>query len=982
MSQKTVFISYRRDSFGKAFARLLKLELTHHGYDVFLDVDCLDAGQWADQILTQVPKRAHFLLLLTPGALDRCADESDWVRREFLLAQQYCRNIVPIQEESVDIGKMCDSAHESMQPAFGFQIATIQHNTFESDIETLITRFIAPHKAPVEVTPSVSAFQPDISRIIKYAPAELIGRETETKLLNDAWSQAVKGEAKRPHVLTIVALGGEGKTSLVAKWAAELAHNNWPGCEAVFAWSFYSQGISESASSDLFLAAALTYFGDAEMAESSRGAYDKGKRLAQLVGEKRALLILDGVEPLQYAPTSPMPGELKDAGISALLKGLAASSKGLCVVTTRYSIPDLKAYWQTTAPEEKLTRLSKEAGVSLLKFLDVKGNQNEFEKLVEDVKGHALTLNLLGSYLRDAHAGDIRKRDLVKLEEADDEEQGGHAFRVVDAYAQWFETGGKDQAENKKGLRALALLRLMGLFDRPAPADCIAELLKAPAIPDLTKVLAGMSEAQRNLAFARLEAAKLLTVNRDTAGALISLDAHPLLREYFAKQIREQHLGAWRNAHRRIYKHLVATTNEGDQPTLEKLQPLYQAVAHGCLAGMQQEACEKVYHERILRGAEAYSVKKLGAFSSDLGAVACFFEQPWNNVSPALTEDRQAWLLAEAAFRLRALGRLAEAIVLMRAGLEMRIKQDAWLNAAIIASNLSELELTLGALADALRDAELSVNYADRSSDVFFQIVFRVTHANTLHQAGNRPAARALFTEAEFMQVKHQADYPLLYSMQGFKYCDLLLSTSERAAWLNFLLSPASWGEGMTSEESGDMSQHSKVMLEVSERATQAAKLAEHGEWLADIALDHLTLGSIGLYQANLGNNAFDIAHSELNKAVGGLRRAGTQDLLPRSLLTRAWLRCIEGNRTGSESAQTDLDEAWEIAERGPMPLYMADIHLYRARLFFRETTYPWESPQADLADARRLIEKHGYWRRREELEDAEAAILDKHGKN
>ena len=38
----------------------------------------------------------------------------------------------------------------------------------------------------------------DISRIIKYAPAELIGREAETRLLSDAWKQAVRGETKRP----------------------------------------------------------------------------------------------------------------------------------------------------------------------------------------------------------------------------------------------------------------------------------------------------------------------------------------------------------------------------------------------------------------------------------------------------------------------------------------------------------------------------------------------------------------------------------------------------------------------------------------------------------------------------------------------------------------------------------------------------------------------------------------------------------------
>jgi len=110
-----------------------------------------------------------------------------------------------------------------------------------------------------------------------------------------------------------------------------------------------------------------------------------------------------------------------------------------------------------------------------------------------------------------------------------------------------------------------------------------------------------------------------------------------------------------------------------------------------------------------------------------------------------------------------------------------------------------------------------------------------------------------------------------------------------------------------------------------------------------------------------------------------GLRRAGVQDC-PLGLLTRAWLRCLTGAYTGPESAQTDLNEAWEIAERGPMPLFMADIHLHRARLFGlskdRPASYPWTSPQDNLAEARRLIEKHGYWRRKEELEDAEPAAL------
>ncbi|MCI0656083.1 MAG: toll/interleukin-1 receptor domain-containing protein [Acidobacteria bacterium] len=306
MSEKTVFISYRRDATGKAFARSLKQELTHRGYDVFLDVDCIDAGQWAEQILTQVPKRAHFLLLLTQGALDRCADENDWVRREFLLALERGRNIVPVREESVDLAAMEKSADKSVHAIFGLQIADVRHGSFESDVETLTTRYIPPHKAPKETASNSTPFHADISRIDRYAPEELIGREGETRLLSGAWDQAVRGEPKRPHVVTFVALGGEGKTSLVAKWAAELAHQGWPGCDAVFAWSFYSQGTREqtAASSDVFLKEALSFFGDPELAESSAGAFEKGRRLAHLTGERRALLILDGLEPLQYAPAA------------------------------------------------------------------------------------------------------------------------------------------------------------------------------------------------------------------------------------------------------------------------------------------------------------------------------------------------------------------------------------------------------------------------------------------------------------------------------------------------------------------------------------------------------------------------------------------------------------------------------------------------------------------------------------------------------
>ncbi|MEO8378607.1 MAG: hypothetical protein ABI779_02980 [Acidobacteriota bacterium] len=928
-----------------------------------------------------------------------------------LIAEAAQRLAEFMESQGLDAGK----ATERIRGVHAIE-SRLQHLSTEAkaltreELITLLREWIA--------TAPKTGIRVDLSHfdVVKYAPAKLLGREAETELLTDAWDQSVRGEKKRPHILTFVALGGEGKTSLVAKWAADLASDDWPGCDAAFAWSFYSQGTREqlAASSDLFLKEALTFFGDAAMAGSAAGAFDKGKRLAQLVGERRALLILDGLEPLQYAPTSPTPGELKDQGIAALLKGLAANSHGLCVVTTRYSIPDLRAFVGKTVEEKKLQRLSTEAGVALLQSFGVNGSLrktipgadgrallNEFEKLVEDVKGHALTLNLLGSYLRDAHAGDIRKRDLIKLEEADAE---GHAFRVMDAYVAALANGGKTAEEQAKGRRALALLRLLGLFDRPASADTLEALWEGEAITGLTEPLVGISEAQRNIALQRLEDARLLTVSRAPgSGALLALDAHPLLREYFGKRLRDTQPEAWRAAHRRLYEHLCTTTPDKPDATLEDLQPLYQAVAHGCHAGLQQEACEKVYRDRIGRRSEFYATQKLGAFGSDLGTVACFFETPWSRVSPALTEADQAWLLNQAAYRLRALGRLTEALEPMRLSGEMDVEVEGWRGAAISYGNLSELELTLGEVAGAVGDAEQSVSYANRSGVAFHRMSNRTAHADVLHQAGRRDEAEARFREAEQMQAESQPTYPLLYSLQGFRYCDLLLSEVEREAGK---------AEGALKKEEG-----LALCPTVAKRAAQTLKwMTDAKLGLLDIALDHLTLGRAALYGAILesrgergapaepssppptsgeSQRGFASAATELDQAVSGLRRAGVQHHLPRGLLTRAWLLGLIGARTGPESAQSDLDEAWEIAERGPMPLFLADIHLYRARLFFREAQYPWDKnpdgtprgPKNDLAAARAIIcketvyqkdgvtLKHSYLRRLPELEDAEAAL-------
>ncbi len=357
-----------------------------------------------------------------------------------------------------------------------------------------------------------------------------------------------------------------------------------------------------------------------------------------------------------------------------------------------------------------------------------------------------------------------------------------------------------------------------------------------------------------------------------------------------------------------------------------------------------------------------YSTRKLGAFGADLAVVAAFFDEPWSRVSPNLSESDQASLLNAAAFSLRALGRLTEALQPMRTGLEMVVSKKEWKPAAAIgASNLSGLEVTLGRLAEAVADARQSITHADRSGDAFPRMVSRTTAADALHHSGRRrPEAGALFAEAERIQKERQTEYDLLYSLPGFRYCDWLLAPAERAAW-QVLLAGAGFQSVTDKHGEDDLP---GICDEVERRATRTLAWGVEFGFLLDIALDHLTLARVGLVRATLAHplpqSTLDLPH--VAAAVNGIRNAGTSDYLPKGLLTAAATHFVRGDLA---SAQTGPRPGPGDRRGGPMPLYLADTHLHRARFF---------CDHAELAKARELIEKHGYGRRQEELADAEAA--------
>ncbi len=91
-----IFISYRRKGAGAGVAGELQAKFENLGYKVFLDVDEIGSGQFPEQIERAISECKDFILVLSPGTLDRCVEEEDWVRREILQAQNQNKNIIGV----------------------------------------------------------------------------------------------------------------------------------------------------------------------------------------------------------------------------------------------------------------------------------------------------------------------------------------------------------------------------------------------------------------------------------------------------------------------------------------------------------------------------------------------------------------------------------------------------------------------------------------------------------------------------------------------------------------------------------------------------------------------------------------------------------------------------------------------------------------------------------------------------------------------
>lgn len=735
----------------------------------------------------------------------------------------------------------------------------------------------------------------------------LFGRENELTLLDAAWDNGT-------HIVCFVAQGGEGKTALTRHWVNLMEKSHFRGAERVYAWSFYSQGTSEDRqiSSDLFLAETLTWFGDTATANSGISSSKKAQRLATLIREQRTLLILDGMEPLQYPQNLTHDGRIRDEGLRTLLKELGNSNPGLLVISTRVWVMELDSFISSgVVKQQTLSHLNKVAGSKLLRALGVtKGRKEDFEGVVEEYHGHALALTLLGNLLRDYYDGDVRKRDVIPpLEE--DGHWGGHARRVLI----WYE-------QRLAGKPELNILRILGLFDRPVDPALLIALRSWEPIIDITNSLIGLNDLGWKKAVRNLHNIGLLEDGD-------ALDCHPLIREYHSTRLATKNPQSWKLIHKKLFEYFTSLQEKYFPDTHEEIDPLYRATWHGCKAGLFQEVFDVVLFGRIHRENLHYSTRVLGQYSFELSVLSAFFKSPWIEVYEGLEDYAHSTILNEAGLCLQCVGRLEEAVAPMLAALEIRKRNIPRLKGNSIAGNIGNLYLSMGDLERATNygkeAVELALIYKPMDIDYDQAILGEI-----LHQRGLVDEAEELFERSINTELPDDTRERRFKVRQNYRLCEFLLDTNR--ASLAYQISET-FLSGMSEKE----------------------PFISIGLMMLVHSMASFRIDPVGQIKGVI---------LQVDDCTVNLEKSGQQYLLPKPYLFRAKVHRLAGDYP---SAKSDLNKSIEIAEPS-MRLHLADYHLESARL--QIAMGDMELTKEHYEAAKKLIEETGYHRRDGELED------------
>jgi tetratricopeptide (TPR) repeat protein len=741
------------------------------------------------------------------------------------------------------------------------------------------------------------------------------GRICERQMLTNWLSRD-----KRP-VLTLVAIGGMGKSALTWAWLQQdLLGQPIPGLtsgskqqirrcrvpkanrpEGVLWWSFYEA----EASFGGFLDRALTYAseGDADLA-SFPSEHDKARALVNLLEKRRLLLVLDGFEREQRAYASlsaayqgdevveDARGNFRactDPHAADFLRWAAALPlRGRILITSRLFPRELDDL--ANCRREDLMGLAPEDGVAFFHAQGVQGTRTEIQAACKPCGYHPLTLRLLaGMIINDpVRPGDVGvAADYSPIDELVPREH--HILAL--AY---------DSLDEP--LRQL--LSRLAAFRSPVDYDVAATLSPFDGKREL------------GLAFQELMNRGLLYF--DEGG--FRYDLHPIVRRYAYR-----HLVNKENVHSQLMDYLatVPAPDVFQVETVEELNPVIELYHHTLHAGRYEDALD-LYRERLADplyyrfGAYQIEIDLLRALFDGDDPSALKWLQEANGLGkitlPRLREKRaQAWTLNALASSYSRSGQPRSAVPLLEAHRALRERLKDKTNLTIGLKNLASVQFDLGELEKAEANLRRSVTWA------------RETRETALKASGCRELGRLLAFKGDFDGAGENLDTAMALHKRT-RYVQSQGRTAAYCAQRALLM-----GEPRAALDAA------QVALR---KAEQAADSPYSVYAVRDFAWAYWLLGAAHLAKGDLSK-----AESHLTEALSRCRRINLVEVEPDILLDLArW----HAKKDEMEHARDRAEEALSIANRGAYRLKQADVHNFLAQ---------WELDTGNRANAYRHAE-------------------------
>jgi tetratricopeptide (TPR) repeat protein len=659
------------------------------------------------------------------------------------------------------------------------------------------------------------------------ADTRFVGRQAELDQLASAL------EDRSCSVVCVVADGGYGKSSLVRTWLESIRHKprheDYLGISAGFSYSFSSQAGDNQTdlTSNAFFRTTLTHFESAPVDERQALKWPE-LLLKNLRRQKRALLVLDGLEPHQVPEGRANAGSIDDAELREFIDELVQQpGNSTTVITSRVMPSSLKKH--QSSGQVRVIRLAPLELPSSLQVLAAAGLNPataETLALAEGCKGHPLLLSLVGPAV--AHG----TYDLAQFERhsVPSELSGRNDFQLtVRRFI--------DSQLPTLGAEAAAVLFATCMFDKPIEFDQLkARLLNRASIPRITSPLwrreargrARFSEALFVRGVESLKAAAMLSLKEGESGQRVlsaqpstwTLEVHPLIQTGIQATLMERYDLDWRKAHWTIYRTLVDSVKAWRPSVKEDLLTLYAAIPHGVRAGRGWRA-GWMYGLRCLRGFRAYSTNQHGMIGYDVEALSHYFQGRWatlkEDIGLGSFDKTQAY--AWSGLVLIGTNRLDDGCTLMERGLSHAKETRNFVTASRTARHLGFIRAVAGHRSQSIALARESITLLEEQRPALYRLIDRAlvmmphqrmsSRANlgcVLHYFGELEEAEAMFRQAEGIQAR-ATRYPRLRAIWGYRYADLLLDLGRfdeaddrfKAAMVD-PNEPKGWGEGVFAE--------------------------------------------------------------------------------------------------------------------------------------------------------------------------------------